>query len=109
MNISVRNLRDPYFAFLWLQQVALNLLIKAIKAVSELDEGPRELSVTSQKVNEVHGEAGKEVTEGNALMPWSGASAAGLVGTRPPKNSSMCGYAAMGRDAPSVLRSRTRK
>jgi signal transduction histidine kinase len=35
-------------------------------AVSELDEGPRELSVTSQKVNEVHGEAGKEVVEGNA-------------------------------------------
>ncbi len=67
MNISVRNLRDPYFAFLWLQQVVLNLLINAIKAVSELDEGPRELSVTSQKVNEVHGEAGKEVTEGNAL------------------------------------------
>jgi signal transduction histidine kinase len=36
------------------------------EAVSELDEGPRELSVTSQKVNEVHGEAGKEVVEGNA-------------------------------------------
>ena len=50
-----------------LQQVVLNLLINAIEAVSELHEGPRELSVTSQKVNEVHGEAGKEVIEGNAL------------------------------------------
>jgi signal transduction histidine kinase len=50
-----------------LQQVLLNLLINAIEAVSELDEGPRELSVTSQKVNEVHGEAGKEVIEGSAL------------------------------------------
>jgi predicted ATPase/signal transduction histidine kinase len=50
-----------------LQQVVLNLLINAIEAVSELDEGPRELSVTSQKVNEVHGAAGKEVIAGHAL------------------------------------------
>jgi signal transduction histidine kinase len=50
-----------------LQQVVLNLLINAIEAVSELGEGPRELSVTSQKVNEAHGEADKAVIEGNAL------------------------------------------
>jgi len=50
-----------------LQQVVLNLLNNAIEAVSELDEDPRELSVTSHKVNEVHGEAGKEVIEGNSL------------------------------------------
>jgi nitrogen-specific signal transduction histidine kinase len=37
-----------------LQQAVLNLLVSAIEAVSELDEGPRELSVTSQKVNKVH-------------------------------------------------------
>jgi len=51
-----------------LQQVLLHLLINAIEAVSELHEGPRELSVTSQKVNEVHGEAGKEVIDGNASI-----------------------------------------
>ena len=54
-----------------LQQVVLNLLINAIEAVSALDEGPRELSVTSQKVNEVHGETGKEVIEDNGSGPES--------------------------------------
>ena len=49
-----------------LQQVLLNLLSNAIEAVSELDEGPRELSLTLQKVSEVHGEADKAVIEGNA-------------------------------------------
>jgi predicted ATPase/signal transduction histidine kinase len=50
-----------------LQQVLLNLLGNAIEALTELDEGPRELTVTSQKVNAVPEDGGKEVIEGNAL------------------------------------------
>jgi hypothetical protein len=34
-----------------LQQVILNLLINAIEAMSEVNEGPRELWVSSQKFN----------------------------------------------------------
>ena len=39
-----------------LQQVILNLLVNAIEAMSGVDQGPRELWVSSEKVIEIHGE-----------------------------------------------------
>jgi len=50
-----------------LQQVILNLVLNGIEAMSGVAEGPRELRVSSQKVTEISGEAGKETIEGNAL------------------------------------------
>ena len=49
-----------------LQQVILNLVLNGIEAMSGVAEGPRELCVSSQKVTEIPGEAGKETIEGNA-------------------------------------------
>ena len=50
-----------------LQQVILNLVLNAIDAMSGAVEGPRELCVSSQKVTEIPGEAGKDAVEANAL------------------------------------------
>ena len=50
-----------------LQQVILNLVLNGIEAMSGVAEGPRELCVSSQKVTEISGEAGKETIEGNPL------------------------------------------
>jgi C4-dicarboxylate-specific signal transduction histidine kinase len=46
-----------------LQQVMLNLLINAIEAMSEVDEGTRELWVSSEKVSEFAGESEEETLE----------------------------------------------
>jgi PAS domain S-box-containing protein len=43
-----------------LQQVILNLLINAVEAMSAAGDGPRQLWVSSQKVNETPGESGKD-------------------------------------------------
>jgi signal transduction histidine kinase len=40
-----------------LQQVVLNLLVNAIEAVNELPEGPRELMVSSELVNQTEAES----------------------------------------------------
>ena len=48
-----------------LQQVILNLVLNGIEAMSGVAEDPRELCVSSQKVTEIPGEAGKETIEGN--------------------------------------------
>jgi C4-dicarboxylate-specific signal transduction histidine kinase len=50
-----------------LQQVILNLVVNAIEAMSGVAEGPRELWVSSQKVTEIPGEAGKDAVQANAL------------------------------------------
>jgi PAS domain S-box-containing protein len=50
-----------------LQQVILNLVVNAIEAMSGVVEGPRELCVSSQKVTEIPGEAGKDAVQANAL------------------------------------------
>jgi PAS domain S-box-containing protein len=56
-----------------LQQVILNLVLNGIEAMSGVAEGQRELCVSSQKVNEIPGEAGPETIEGNASAdPESG-------------------------------------
>ena len=43
-----------------LQQVVLNLLINAVEAMSAADDGPRQLWVSSQKVNKTPGESRKD-------------------------------------------------
>ena len=50
-----------------LQQVILNLLMNAIEAMSGVDQGPRELWVSSKKVTEIHGESKEERCEDRAL------------------------------------------
>jgi PAS domain S-box-containing protein len=50
-----------------LQQVILNLVINGIEAMSGVYEGERELWVSSQKVTETLGEAGKETIGSDAL------------------------------------------
>ena len=50
-----------------LQQVILNLLINAIQAMSGVDEGPRELWVSSDKVTEIPGELEKDTLNDKAL------------------------------------------
>ena len=40
-----------------MQQVVLNLLVNAIEAVNELPEGPRELMVSSELVNQTEAES----------------------------------------------------
>jgi PAS domain S-box-containing protein len=50
-----------------LQQVILNLLINAIQAMSGVDEGPRELWVSSEKVSEIPGELEKVTLNDQAV------------------------------------------
>jgi PAS domain S-box-containing protein len=50
-----------------LQQVVLNLVLNGIEAMSGVAESQRELCVSSQKVSEYSGEAGKETIVSNAL------------------------------------------
>ena len=50
-----------------LQQVILNLLINAIQAMSGVDEGPREVWVSSEKVNEIPGELEKVTLNDKAV------------------------------------------
>jgi len=50
-----------------LQQVILNLLMNAIEAMSAVDEGPRELWVSSERVTEIQGESKEERYEDRAL------------------------------------------
>ena len=50
-----------------LQQVFLNLLINAIEAMSGVGEGPRDLSISSQKVTEMPSESEKNTLEDKAL------------------------------------------
>jgi PAS domain S-box-containing protein len=50
-----------------LQQVILNLLMNGIEAMSGVDQGPRELWVSSEKVTEIHGESEEEKYEDRAL------------------------------------------
>jgi PAS domain S-box-containing protein len=50
-----------------LQQVILNLLINGIQAMTEVDEGPRELWVSSEKVTEISGESEKDTLNNIAL------------------------------------------
>jgi C4-dicarboxylate-specific signal transduction histidine kinase len=50
-----------------LQQVILNLLINAIQAMSGVDEGPRELWVSSEKVSEIPGELEKVTLNDKAV------------------------------------------
>jgi len=50
-----------------LQQVILNLLINAIEAMTGLNEYPRELWVSSQKVTQIPGESQKTMLEHKAL------------------------------------------
>jgi signal transduction histidine kinase len=57
-----------------LQQVILNLVLNATEAMSGVAEGQGELCVSSQKVTEIPGEAGKESIEGNALTKPESAS-----------------------------------
>jgi PAS domain S-box-containing protein len=56
-----------------LQQVILNLLINAIQAMSGVDEGPRELWVSSEKVTEIPGESEKDkfTDKGLADSEWT--------------------------------------
>jgi len=55
-----------------LQQVILNLLVNAIQAMSEVSDGRRELSVSSQKLTEIYAKEAKDITEGKAsLQPES--------------------------------------
>ncbi|HXM30508.1 MAG TPA: ATP-binding protein, partial [Chthoniobacterales bacterium] len=56
-----------------LQQVILNLLMNAIEAMSGVDQGPRELWVSSKKVTEIHGESEEEKYGDKALAKaeWS--------------------------------------
>ena len=50
-----------------LQQVVLNLLVNAIQAMSGVDEGPRGLWVSSQKITEIPGESKEDTLENKAL------------------------------------------
>ena len=50
-----------------LQQVILNLLINGIEALSGVSEGPRELWVSSEKVNGIPGESEQEAFEDKSL------------------------------------------
>ena len=50
-----------------LQQVILNLLINAIQAMSGVDEGPREVWVSSEKVSEIPGELEKVTLNDQAV------------------------------------------
>jgi signal transduction histidine kinase len=50
-----------------LQQVLLNLLMNAIEAMSGVEEGPRELWVSSEKVSGISGESEKSKLEDKAL------------------------------------------
>ena len=50
-----------------LQQVILNLLINAIEAMGAVDEGPRELWVSSQKVTKIPGESDEDTREDRTL------------------------------------------
>ncbi|MBV8227926.1 MAG: GAF domain-containing protein, partial [Verrucomicrobia bacterium] len=50
-----------------LQQVILNLLINAVEAMSAAGDGPRQLWVSSQKVNETPGESGNDSLGDKAL------------------------------------------
>jgi PAS domain S-box-containing protein len=63
-----------------LQQVILNLVVNAIEAMSGVSEGTRELSVSSQRVPDIPGEAGTDAVEGNTLVESE--SAWVLVGIR---------------------------
>jgi len=49
-----------------LQQVILNLLINGIQAMTEVDQGPRELWLSSQKVTAIPGESKQDTLEGKA-------------------------------------------
>src|SRR5260370_21666679 len=51
-----------------LQQVILNLLVNAIQAMSEVSDGRRELSVSSQKVTDIDAKAAKDITESKASL-----------------------------------------
>ena len=50
-----------------LQQVLLNLLMNAIEAMSGVEEGPRELRLSSEKVTGISGESEKSKLEDKAL------------------------------------------
>ena len=56
-----------------LQQVILNLIINAIEAMSGLSEGPRELSISSEKVTAIPGlaDAGPNVNQSNIALATS--------------------------------------
>jgi signal transduction histidine kinase len=53
-----------------LQQVLFNLLMNAIEAMSGVEERPRELWVSSEKVTGISGESEKSQLEDKALAEW---------------------------------------
>ena len=55
-----------------LQQVLFNLLMNAIEAMSGVEEGPRELWVSSEKVTAISGESGKVTLEDKAVAALNG-------------------------------------
>ena len=55
-----------------LQQVILNLLINAVEAMCGLDESPRELWISSQKVNEILVESEEDTLEYKASTEGAG-------------------------------------
>src|SRR5258708_24644397 len=63
-----------------LQQVILNLLINAIEAMSGVSEGPRELWVSSEKVNGIYDESEEDTLRVNGLAEAKGTHV--LVGGR---------------------------
>ncbi len=63
-----------------LQQVILNLLINAIEAMSGVSEGPRELWVSSEKVNGIYDESEEDTLRVNGLAEAKGTHV--LVGVR---------------------------
>jgi PAS domain S-box-containing protein len=57
-----------------LQQVILNLVVNAVEAMSGIREGLRELCLSSQKVNDIPGEAGTVAVGGDPLTDSPGES-----------------------------------